>query len=490
MPTPGITSAPVTPIEWITWLEGRLTARASQVRKYRTYYDAEETTLGFAQTKFKEEFGYLFREWRDNFCSIVVDSLSERLTVQGFRLGDDPEADSDAHEIWQRNFLDADSNAAHIEALTAGESYLAVWGHEDTAKPIITPETADEVVVQYAPGSRRKLDAALKRYWDDWGTEHVTLWTPKLVYTAQRGSTYDSWTEPRPAKNPLGVVPIVPLVNRQRLGRKKPFSEIAPIVPLQDAVSKIAADAIVASEFGAYPQRILSGIEIPEDEDGNPVAPIKAAIDRMLLFEDENVKWGQFAAAELQNYVHLINLFVQHISTISRTPPHYLLVNGGQAPSGESIQSAEAGLVAKARERMLHFGESWETAMRLAFLVKGDKAKAEAWQAETIWADPEFRSEAQRADAMVKRAQGLGVPQRQLWEDAGYTPQQIARFEDMQDEEFKRKLDQQKQMTDAMPQPAMPGAPGAAGKPAPKGQAAAMKKPQGNSGNNARKIAA
>ena len=40
---------------------------------------------------------------------------------------------------------------------------------------------------------------------------------------------------------------------------------------------------------------------------------------------------------------------------------------------------------------------------------------------ETIWADPEYRSESELADALVKRA-AIGVPRQQLWEDAGYSP--------------------------------------------------------------------
>jgi hypothetical protein len=476
LPTPGITAAPTTPTEWITFLEGKLGTQAAEAQFYNTYYDAEEQVLAFAQRKFREEFGYLFTDWRDNFCGVVIDSMTERMRIDGFRWGDSPDADEDAQEIWQANFLDSESTQAHTDALVAGISFLTVWGDEDD-QPTITPESALEMVVQYQPGSRRKLAAAMTKKRDDWGQEHVTLWTPDLVYVSTRGHKDSLWGEPQDSKNPLGVVPVVPLVNRPRLSRSKPWSELRPIVPIQQAISKIVADLITASEFNAYPQRIISGIELNEDEEGNTVAPIQAAIDRLLLFEEENVKWGQFTAADLANYETAITMLVMHLASISRTPAHYFAGGGGMSSnSGEFTQSREAGLVNKVEDRELHFGEGWERAMRLAFQVKGDKVKAAETRAETIWADPEYRSEGQKIDGLIKLNQ-IGVPMRQLWEDAGYSPPQIARFSDMQEEEFKLKLEQQKAMAEAMPQPpGTPGQPGAKPKPQP-----------GNSGNDNRK---
>ncbi|MER5643941.1 phage portal protein [Streptosporangium sp. NPDC002524] len=431
---------PETPLDWIVYLEGKLNAQRSAGQKYVDYYDSENKNLQFAQQKFSEIFGGMFTGWRDNFCALIVDSISERLRVQGFRMGPDEPADKDATEIWQRNFLDADSNSAHIDALVQGSSYVTVWGDSDD-EPQMVPENAQDVVVQYEPGSRRRLAAAMKQYSDDWGSEHVTLWTPKRVFTTTRLGDGMKWETPSDVKNPLGVVPVVPLNNRSRL-RMAPFSELAAILRVQDAINKVSADAIVASEFAAFPQRVISGVEsLPDDATDEEVAAaradaVRAYIDRILTLDNPEAKWGQFQAADLSNYVTLIDMLVQHMASQSRVPFHYFLLNGGQAPSGESITAAEAGLVAKAHERMLHFGESWEESMRLAFLVKGDTSKAKAYNAETIWADPEYRSKAALADSLLKMKE-LGVPIKQLQEEYGYTPTQILRFQAMREEEMK-----------------------------------------------------
>ncbi|MEU1881883.1 phage portal protein [Streptosporangium sp. NPDC020072] len=423
----------------MSFLDSKLSGQKSKAQKYANYYDSKNTNLEFAQVRFREAFGDMFSGWQVNFCPLIIDSISERLRIEGFRMTEEPEADKEAWQIWQRNNMDSDSNASHIDALALGSAYATVWADDD-GEPTITPESATEVYVHYKAGSRRVVDAALKRYQDDWGVQYATLWTPEAVWTStatpSTGNPRLTWTDAIHHDNPLGVVPVVPLYNRTRL-RPDPFSELEPIVPLADAISKIAADALVASEYAAFPQRYIAGMEIEEDEDGNPKSPFKIAIDRLLLSEDPNTTFGQFAAADLGNYVRLIDAYVASLAAISRIPFHYFLIGrGGQPPSGEAITSAEAGLVSKSRERMLYFGEAWEQVLRLAFKVKGDK-RAEAFDSEIIWADPQYRNQSALIDSAVKLAQGLDVPRQQLWQDVGYTPQQIERFPELREEDYK-----------------------------------------------------
>ena len=67
--------------------------------------------------------------------------------------------------------------------------------------------------------------------------------------------------------------------------------------------------------------------------------------------------------------------------------------------------------------------------MRLAFKALGDD-RANATDAEVIWADPEYRTEGERVDALVKMS-SLGVPNEALWSKWGATPQEIERWREM-----------------------------------------------------------
>lgn len=469
-----MTSAPQNPQEWISYLQGRLGKQKRDVARYQQYYDCQATPLAFAQKKFTEEFGRLFDDWRVPYSMIVVDAIAERLNVLGFRMNDEDAADTEANEIWQRCAMDAESRRAHTEALVSGQSFLKVWGDAED-QPVLSVESPTEMVVQYSPGSLRTVEAALKWFFDDWGGEWIELYLPSRLYKYNRPSSSGDWQITRETINPLKRVPVVPLANRTRI-RRHPISEIEAIIPLEDAIAKLGADMLVASEFAAYPQRILSGLELIEGPDGELSAPIKSAIDRMLVFEDGEVKWGQFQSADLSNYVSAISLLTQKVCTLSRVPPHYMLINGGQAPSGESIQSAEAGLVSKVRERQIYFGDAWEEAMRLCFAVTGDD-RAEAWSAEVIWDNPEHRSQAVATDAAVKLNQAGIIPGKQAAEDLGYTPAQIERFAAMLDEEQEHKLKQAQAMAEAS---ALPGQPA--------GQRPDEKQPPSNRNNTARQV--
>ncbi|MFK0295483.1 phage portal protein [Streptomyces sp. NPDC090442] len=461
-------SSPSTAIEWIDYLHGKLGKRLPSIRKYADYYEGRQATMPFSQNLYSTAFGDAFREWSDNFCALVIDAVLERLSVVGFRLTDDPDADADAHDIWMRNNMPVQSSAAHLDAMVHGEAYAIVWAGVDN-EPVISCESAEQVVVQYRPGSRTEIEAAAKFYRDDFGREYVSLWTADYTYTSF--SDGRQWYEPVQDPNPLGVVPVVPISNRARL-TGDPVSDLQSIVPLQDAINKTATDALVASEMAAFPARFVTGLEIVEDGDGRPIEPFRIAIDKVLQAEDPQARFGQFAAADLSNYRVLIDLLTQHLASLARVPYHYMLDSGGQPATGEGAEAAEYGLIAKSRERILHFGRAWVEVMRLAFLVKGD-SRADCHTAEVIWADVENRSEAQHMDALIK-LKALGVPVEVLWERAGFTPAQIARFPAL--------LAEQENLIHCYPT-------AVAGASAPTAHDMAERPPQGNASNDSRKRA-
>ena len=77
---------------------------------------------------------------------------------------------------------------------------------------------------------------------------------------------------------------------------------------------------------------------------------------------------------------------------------------------------------------MSHFGEAAEDVIRLAYAWLND-ARANAYDSEVQWADPQYRSMAERADAAVKFL-AAGVPWRSIMTTVlGYSPQEVARMD-------------------------------------------------------------
>ncbi len=223
------------------------------------------------------------------------------------------------------------------------------------------------------------------------------------------------------------MVPVVPIVNRGRLLDLDGVSEMADLLDLADAITKLHTDALVTSEFYARPRRWVTGLEIVEDEAGNPVNPFASEQDRVWQSEAPETKFGQFDPARLDGYGDLIATLTQEIGALSGLPPHYLGLHGDQPASADAIRSAEASLVARAFERQRSFGQSWDDVARLVVAVR-DGVDPSTVDASTVWANPETPTPAQAADAAAKLA-GIGVPLATLLADQlGYTPAQIERI--------------------------------------------------------------
>lgn len=416
--------------------------RVGTLRTLESYYEGDHP-LAFASLAFRKAFGNLFGPFADNWCQTVVTATEERLKVDGFRFGPGDDTDSRAWEIWQANQLDSESKLAHTEALVCGESYALVWPTPDG--PRVTVEHPLQVIASHDPANRRRTTAAAKVYQDDDGVWVAYLYTPDFVYRFRAEGQIHSgipgkWVpedregteDPAVQPNPLGpVVPVVRIPNRPRM-IAPPRSEIASVIPLQDAINKLCADMMVTSERTSDSQRYVLGWEGAVDPETNQPKnmPFNPRDPLWVIGDPEDggqVRVGQFQAGDITGFIKAIEMFVQHIASQTRTPPHYL-APGADRLSGESIKSSESGLVSKVRDKQVVLGEAWEQVMRLCLRLDGASDRASYVGAETVWADPEIRSEAQAADAALKRKE-LGVPERQLWEDLRYSPTQIERFE-------------------------------------------------------------
>lgn len=463
------------PLWWLTRLEGQLTAKRRRVQVFDDYYRGRHR-LAFASPKFLQAFGGMFSAFSDNWCGLVVDTLSRRLSVQGFRMSGSAADDRDAWRMWQFNNLDSWSQLAHREALIREESYAIVWFDPDDPKtPLITVEDPCQVAVAHDPARRSRITAALKMWTDDDDVDHAVVYLPKEIYKYRSGSSGSgipggglvaqlrewelsrpgggagppnvpvwmwrmygtgSWepehtsSEQWPLPNPLGVVPVVPLRNRPRIVGPS-GSELTPVIPRQDAINKLCADMIVASEFQSYRQRWVTGMDIPTDPvTGKDVEPFQTAVDRLWVAEDVNVKFGEFGQVDLTGYIKAIEMNVSHISATSGVPLHYTYLSN-HFPSGDAIVSSEQPLIERTDEHQLILGEAWEDVIRLGFQVIG--AAKKKWNdrgMETVWRPSANQPESTHVDATVKKL-AAGVPARQIFEDLGYSQTQIDRFATM-----------------------------------------------------------
>lgn len=428
----------LSPGGWLELLCKKLDAQWDAMAPYDAYFEGDQN-LAFATSKWREAFGSLFAQAVSNWCPLIVESRVERISVQGIRFDDSEDADERAWEVWQENGLDDESDQLHEEAIKLGQAF---WLVEPVAGgvPRVTVEHPSQVVVVCAAGNRRQRLAALKRWWDDDGYVYATLYLPDRIHKFRssakaRAGMRVQWTR-RPGDegglNPLGEVPVIPVRNQPRMlggGR----SELHGAIPLQDALNKLFSDMLIGSEYQAYPQRVLMGVEAPKDPaTGQPLvgAQLTASQSRLWMFDNENAKVSEFSAHDLKSFTGAREHLTSELMAQNRLPAYY--VSRGQVVnvSAEALRALDAGLVKTTRRKFKPFGESHEDMFRLVFKAMGDEERSRAAKAEIMWENPEIRSQAELADSLTKLGSGLHIPDRFLWEEYGFSPQQIDRMED------------------------------------------------------------
>lgn len=442
---PDPTLASDTPEWWLDRLYRALRKRNLDLSRLRAYYEGTNPTWKLADAAHRRTFGTAFQDLRMNISKAVVELHEQRMTVIGMQLWDDDEGSDRAWEIWQANQLDAASSQAHLHVLSQGECPVLVSGNpDDPRNPLITVEDPMQVIVECDPANPRKRLAALKvwRAVDD--VEMAVLYLPAQVTwyrgVARKGANGSgAWTRqtwlPVPDKsqqNPLGVVPVVVLRNASP-GR----AEHEAVIHQSDLIANALYQMTTAGAYAAYPQRHASGVDLsteaPQtDAQGNEVAPPPAQLDTgpdtVVSSENPDARFGNFAVSDLQPFISAIREYRSQAAVVISVPQRLLVAPPTSVPSsGESVRLDDAPFTARIRRKHTAVGNGWEEAIRLAFLVAGDTARAARMDMEAVWADPELHSEAEHIDALVKM-QAMGVPQDELWRRIGATPQQIRRW--------------------------------------------------------------
>jgi hypothetical protein len=426
-----------TPEEWLTRLIRLHDSQLDMLRRMDAYYEGTQP-LSYMHPELIQQLEGQVRQVVINWPQLVVDSVEERLNIEGFRRPDEPSGDDQLWDVWEANDMDEGSQRAHVEALALGRSYVTV-GTPDAPEdpPVITDESALDMIATTDPKTRETA-AALRR-WSSDGVEQqaqiadmATLYLPgsTATYEKQKDGTWKLATED---KHDLGAVPVVPIVNRAR--RKKPLgvSEMATVLPISDAACKIATDMMVGANFHALPKYYATGVSESDfvDENGNPISVWKNVTGRLWATESEQAKLGQFASSDLSNFHKTLDALAQMVSSLYGLPPHYLGFSTSNPASAEGIKSSEARLNLRAERKQGMFSAGWEQVMRLAVRMLTGAWDDSLLRLDTAWRDPSTPTIAQAADAATKAYAAGIVPLRYARELMRFTDPQIRQMEEM-----------------------------------------------------------
>ncbi len=440
-------------------------SRSAVYAKNERYYSGNHD-LAFATDKFKNAFGSLFREFALNLCPAVCDTVRDKLRVTRFSV-ESPEKQaedvrSQLMRIWGANRMRIRAGEIHKEALKCGDAYMFVWP-DANGKAMLYPNRAANCTVTYDDEIPGRVVRAAKHWRGADKRVRINLFYPyrieKYISKAAVEGTIPPATEFVPlselpavaggknmrtsrgaaesethrsniqsttpayaggaagvVENPYGMVPVFHFYNNADIGAFG-RSELEAAIPIQDGLNKSMLDMLVAMEFAAYRQRWAAGIEVQFDEAGHVIAPYTAGVDALWISQNPDAKFGDFATANLEQFLKVKDSFRGDIASVTGTPLHYFMQNSTRAlASGEALKKAESRFLAKIRDRQESFGQVWADVMQFALTVEGTATTS---QLITQWEDPAPMSDKEFLEnILLKKQIGLSVDQALI--EVGY----------------------------------------------------------------------
>lgn len=406
--------------------------------KIKAYVDGRHRKP-FMPANASDELRELATRSINNYIPMVVATATQSLYVDSFRTADRAGALGDGNPLWelfQSSNCDGLQNSLYRGALMYGQAFGTV-DPIDGKVSVVSPMTAEGLFddpLDVRPSAWLRIVRRPSR--DGKNRGQAVLWLGNkrydLAYRDEHKATIvieDEVSFPR-----LDGTPVVRFATRLGIdGEVSGFVE--DLFTVQDRMNQTIFDLMCVQAEGAHAARWATGMEPPVksevvvdertgerrdrvqvDENGQPIPiSVKVGPGDIMWSGNEDTRFGTFQATQLDGYHNSIELAVKQFSTVAQLPPHFIL---GQIAnlSAEALMAATETHKLKLAEVKNNYGESWEQLLRIGVGVLGNQRLADDAKVECVWRETNERSLSATADGLFKLSQGLGVPQRALWQ--------------------------------------------------------------------------
>lgn len=406
------------------------------------YADGDQP-LKYSTVRLQEAFRDMDTKFSMNWISVVLDSCLDRISFQGWATKDTTAKDI-LDSVFEDNKLAIDSYDAHKTALITHEAYIIAWQEEEEIE--VYYNDPRNVHLFYKAYNPKKKDFGAKLYQDGDVYRMILYYPDRLEYyeTAPTKSLPASAnafhsSEVAVSDNLYGEVPVFHIAINKRTG----VSELTNIVTLQDAVNKLLSDMMVAAEFGAYKQRYII-----------TNADTKALVNKPNVIWEippadggtQPVSVGEFAEANLDNFLNAIDKLANAIAVISRTPKHYFYQSGSNV-SGEALMAMESPLVAKAEQYIKNFSTAWRELG--AFVLKLYGIEVPETEINPIW-EPVQSVQPLTEAQTIKTHIDSGIPLETVLRWAGKDQDEIDQIMKLVNDKKKQDANEAKIMLDTL----------------------------------------
>lgn len=339
-------------------LEQAYLALAAKQKPYSTlfaYYEGNQPLTYMNSSRLRKIFEGLDGYFAQNWCSVVIDACRDRINLRNIEVKG--AAKDTWTMLWNKSQIFTESDDVHEAELIIGESFVICWRDEQGVMEAYFNDPR-MCHIFYDEEFPRVKKYAAKWFVDADKRLRLTLYYPdRLEYYISKGKAADTmdwraFEELQPSeKNPFGEIPVFHFRKSKNIR-----SDLANVVPIQNAVNKLVSDMMVAAEFGAFKQRyVISNTDVQGKLRNSPdeIWDLPAG-DGM----GQQTVAGQFDATPLSNYLEGIDKQVTAISSITRTPKHYFFQISSNT-SGEALIAMESSINHKAQDRIDRYMPEW-----------------------------------------------------------------------------------------------------------------------------------
>jgi len=435
------------------------------------YYDGS-IDEAFSDPKVAQLVAQSGARYRFNFIKAVPNTLASRVELSGIQVPGSEVATKKIVEVWDANDMDVHFPDTILRAFEYGDSYLMVWPMVEVAEDLESASYADRELLKcgveityhspkntrviYDAENERRKSFALNRWgikvgqddlWrvDLWYPDHIERWVSRSGGSLEEESGWEPFLEADQGDweipNEFGEIPFFHF-----------RTEIPYGVPVhkngygaQDAINKMLITQLTTTDSHGWPQRyaLIDSDSVLDDNTDGPdyVSDIDASNTSSAGIEPQggtgsNVRLGpgtmaaltgmkevgQFAAADPNVFMDPAEKYVQMLAILTETPIT-AFEQTGPAISGESRRIAEAPLVKRAeRFKTMLTSPTAETA---AFILK--VLSVAFTSIEVSWDASQAATGLDDWQTIAVK-QAAGVPQDQTLVEAGYEPEQVARW--------------------------------------------------------------
>ena len=343
----------------------------------------------------------------------AVDILARRCNLDGFVWPDGDLGSLGAGEVWESNYLNAETNSALVSSLIHGVAFLInTEGSDEEPASLIHVKDALSATGDWN-GRARRLDNLLSIISRDDKAQPTELALYLDGETINAVKDDGVWSVDR-VEHPWGV-PAEPLVYKHRVGKPFGTSRISrPVMSLHDQALRTVIRMEGHMDIYSYPEMWMLGADMSifKNPDGSVKPSWQVMLGRIKGIPDDSEAENpradvkQFPASSPQPHLEALKQQAQLFSGETSIPLTSLGVSDMSNPtSADSYIASREDLIAEAEGAT----DDWAPALRRCFIralaIQNDLSEipAEWATVDTKWRSPLYLSRAAQADAGMKQ---------------------------------------------------------------------------------------